>query len=52
MPASRATARTDAAATPALARVEAWLSRTSGEAVAWVLFLLGLFLVADALPLG
>ncbi len=38
--------------TPALARVEAWLSRTSGEAVAWVLFLLGLFLVADALPLG
>jgi hypothetical protein len=38
--------------TPALARVEAWLSRTSGEAVAWVLFLLGLFLVGDALPLG
>ena len=38
--------------TPALTRVEAWLSRTSGEAVAWVLFLLGLFLVGDALPLG
>src|SRR5918997_55649 len=38
--------------TPALARVEAWLSRTSGEAVAWVLFLLGLFLVGDALPLS
>ena len=38
--------------TPALARVEAWLSRTSGEAVAWVLFLLGLFLVGYALPLG
>ncbi|SET70058.1 GAP family protein [Geodermatophilus poikilotrophus] len=38
--------------TPALARVEAWLSRTSGEAVAWVLFLLGLYLVAGAFPLS
>ncbi|MGY1832807.1 GAP family protein [Geodermatophilus sp. SYSU D01180] len=37
--------------TPALARMEGWLSRTSGEVVAWVLFLLGVWLVTDALPL-
>ena len=38
--------------TPALSRVEAWLSRTSGEAVAWLLSLLGLFLAEASLPLG
>ncbi|NEM08023.1 GAP family protein [Geodermatophilus normandii] len=37
--------------TPALARIEAWMSRNAGETTAWVLFLLGLFLVSDALPL-
>jgi hypothetical protein len=37
--------------TPLLTRVEAWLSRGSGETVAWVLFLLGLYLVGDAFPL-
>lgn len=37
--------------TPALARVEAWMSRNAGETTAWVLFLLGLWLVSDALPL-
>ncbi len=37
--------------TPLLTRVEAWLSRASGETVAWVLFLLGLYLVGDAFPL-
>ena len=37
--------------TPALTRLETWLSRASGEAVAWVLFLLGLYLVAGAFPL-
>ena len=33
-----------------LARVEAWLSRASGETVAWVLFLVGLHLVAGGVP--
>ncbi|WP_170149143.1 hypothetical protein [Geodermatophilus normandii] len=42
--ASRATA-------PALARIEAWTTRNAGEATAWVVFLLGLLLVSDALPL-
>ena len=37
--------------TPVLTRLEAWLSRASGETVAWVLFLLGLYLVGDAFPL-
>ncbi len=37
--------------TPALTRLESWLSRASGEAVAWVLFLLGLYVVVDAFPL-
>ncbi len=37
--------------TPALVRIEAWMSRNAGETTAWVLFLLGLFLVSDALPL-
>jgi len=40
---------------PALTRVEAWLSRNSRETLAWVLFLLGLYLAsgaADALDLG
>ena len=37
--------------TPALARLESRLSRASGEAVAWVLFLLGLYVVVDAFPL-
>ena len=37
--------------TPALARIEAWMSRNAGETTAWVLFLLGLWLVSDALPL-
>ncbi|MGY1694097.1 MULTISPECIES: GAP family protein [unclassified Geodermatophilus] len=37
--------------TPALARMEAWLSRNAGEATAWVLVLLGVYLVSDALPL-
>jgi cytochrome c biogenesis protein CcdA len=37
--------------TPALVRLEAWLSRNSGEALAWVLFLLGLYVVGGALPL-
>ncbi|MGY1681586.1 hypothetical protein [Geodermatophilus sp. SYSU D01176] len=36
--------------TPALTRLESWLSRASGEAVAWVLLLLGLYLVAGAFP--
>ncbi|SDC24089.1 Sap, sulfolipid-1-addressing protein [Geodermatophilus telluris] len=36
--------------TPALTRFEGWLSRNSGEATAWVLALLGLYLVAEALP--
>ena len=34
---------------PLLARLEAWMTRNSREALAWVLFLLGLFLLADAL---
>ena len=38
--------------TPVLTRVEGRLSRASGETVAWVLFLLGLYLVADASPIG
>ncbi len=38
--------------TPALGRIEAWMSRNAGEATAWVLFLLGLYLVSEALPLG
>ena len=38
--------------TPVLTRVEGWLSRASGETVAWVLSLLGLYLVADAFPLA
>ena len=38
--------------TPVLARVEAWLSRASGETVAWVLFLVGLHLVAGAFPIS
>ncbi|MDT0200526.1 GAP family protein [Nocardioides sp. AE5] len=33
---------------PLLARIEAWLSRNSGEAIAWVLFLVGLYLAAGA----
>jgi hypothetical protein len=33
---------------PALGRVEAWLSRNSRETVAWVLFLLGLWLAVGA----
>jgi hypothetical protein len=33
---------------PALGRFEGWLSRNSREAVAWVLFLLGLYLTAGA----
>jgi hypothetical protein len=33
---------------PALARFEGWLSRNSREAIAWVLFLLGLYLTASA----
>ncbi len=37
--------------TPALTRLESRLSRASGEAVAWVLFLLGLYVVVDAFPL-
>ncbi len=37
--------------TPALARLESRLSRASGEAVAWVLFLLGLYVVVAAFPL-
>ncbi len=37
--------------TPALTRLENWLSRGSGEAVAWGLFLLGLYVVVDAFPL-
>lgn len=40
---------------PALARLEAWLSRNSREALAWVLFLLGLYLTggaAQALGIG
>ncbi|PRY40250.1 Sap-like sulfolipid-1-addressing protein [Geodermatophilus tzadiensis] len=36
--------------TPLLARFEALLSRNAGEATAWVLFLLGLYLVAEGLP--
>jgi hypothetical protein len=35
--------------TPLLGRVEAWLSRNSREAIAWVLFILGLYLAAGAL---
>jgi cytochrome c biogenesis protein CcdA len=35
--------------TPLLSRVEAWLSRNSREAIAWVLFILGLYLTANAL---
>ncbi|WNV75561.1 GAP family protein [Geodermatophilus sp. DSM 44513] len=35
---------------PLLARVERLLSRGTGETVAWVLFLLGAYLVWDALP--
>jgi hypothetical protein len=38
--------------TPVLARLEAWLSRNSGEALAWVLFLLGVYVVGGALPLS
>jgi Sap-like sulfolipid-1-addressing protein len=38
--------------TPALTRLESRLSRASGEAVAWVLFLLGLYVVVDAFPLA
>ena len=37
--------------TPVLTRLEGRRSRASGEAVAWVLFLLGLYLVAGAFPL-
>jgi hypothetical protein len=33
---------------PALGRFERWLSRNSREAIAWVLFLLGLYLAAGA----
>jgi cytochrome c biogenesis protein CcdA len=33
---------------PALGRFEGWLSRNSREAIAWVLFLLGLYLTAGA----
>jgi Sap, sulfolipid-1-addressing protein len=38
--------------TPALARLEAWLTRDSGEALAWVPFLLGLYVVGGALALS
>lgn len=34
---------------PALSRLEGWLSRNSREALAWVLFLLGLYLTGGAL---
>jgi hypothetical protein len=34
---------------PTLARLEAWLSRNSREALAWVLFLLGVYLTGGAL---
>ena len=34
---------------PALARLEAWLSRNSREALAWVLFILGVYLTGGAL---
>ncbi|MGY1712306.1 GAP family protein [Geodermatophilus sp. SYSU D00758] len=37
--------------TPVLARLEAWLSRTSGEVLSWAAFLVGLYLVAGAFPL-
>ena len=33
---------------PALGRFEGWLSRNSSEAIAWVLFLLGLYVTAGA----
>ncbi len=38
--------------TPVLTGVEGRLSRASGETVAWVLFLLGLYLIAGAFPIG
>ncbi|WP_324275021.1 GAP family protein [Blastococcus brunescens] len=38
--------------TPVLARLEAWLSRNSRETLAWVLFLLGLYVAGGALPLS
>jgi len=37
---------------PLLARAERLLSRGSGQTVAWVLSLVGLYLVWDALPVG
>lgn len=37
-----------ARAAPVLARIEAWLSRSSREAVAWALFLLGAWLAVGA----
>ncbi len=37
--------------TPVLTRVEGWMTRNAGETTAWVLFLLGLYLVSEALPL-
>lgn len=33
---------------PILARAEAWITRNSREAMAWVAFLLGFYLVGDA----
>lgn len=34
--------------TPALERIERWMTRNAGETLAWVLFLLGLYLVSTA----
>ncbi|TYP88132.1 Sap-like sulfolipid-1-addressing protein [Blastococcus xanthinilyticus] len=36
---------------PALGRLEGWMSRNSGETLAWVLFLLGLYVAGGAFPL-
>ncbi|MGY2065834.1 GAP family protein [Blastococcus sp. SYSU DS0619] len=38
--------------TPALARLEGWLTRNSGETLAWLLFLLGLYVAGSAFPLS
>lgn len=36
--------------TPLLQRVEGWMTRNANEALAWVLFLLGLYLAGSAFP--
>lgn len=38
--------------TPALARLEGWLTRNSAETLAWLLFLLGLYVAGGAFPLS